>query len=476
MPEDASIPPLPRRAPGDSGRSRAAPVAPAALPKSVVQRILATLDAEETRALLADQAITSEPPAPAHMAPTEPPATLPPRGPDVSTWSPPSAPVPPPGPSAEETGAKPDSAAPCPSATTPSAGRPSSALRPTPAGLAPDEPGHRDDGPAGPQQPASREEPPASPLEPPASREEPPAGREEPALPRARTRRRQIIAAGVILVVLLAAGLLAVVLARHASATAGERHRTGTGAEAAIRGRAVAWVADQVSRAVRVSCDRVMCESLVARGVPAASLLELRPGAADPLRSGVVVATAAVRGMLGNRLVTVYTPAAIASFGSGSARIDIRAVAPRGAAAFSAAFSADIAARKAYVAPLLHMRRIVISAAARRPLAAGQVDPRLLVDIAGLASQLPVSVVSFGDAAPGASPGTPLRSADLTGTGTAASRNRAQVRSMSFFLRGQRGSYLPARIQTVPLPGGRSALRVEFAAPSPIGLLRSLLP
>ena len=64
MPEDASIPPLPRRAPGDSGRSRAAPVAPAALPKSVVQRILATLDAEETRALLADQAITSEPPAP----------------------------------------------------------------------------------------------------------------------------------------------------------------------------------------------------------------------------------------------------------------------------------------------------------------------------------------------------------------------------------------------------------------------------
>ena len=285
-----------------------------------------------------------------------------------------------------------------------------------------------------------------------------------------------MLAAGAILVMLLAAGLLAFALTRHAAATGGERHRTGTGAEAAIRGRAVAWVADQVSRAVTVSCDRVMCESLVARGVPAASLLELRPGAADPLRSGVVVGTAAVRGMLGNRLVTVYAPAAIASFGSGSARIDIRAVAPRGAAAFSAAFSADIAARKAYVAPLLHMRRIVISAAARRPLAAGQVDPRLLVDIAGLASQLPVSVVSFGDAAPGASPGTPLRSADLTGTGTAASRNRAQVRSMSFFLHGQRGSYLPARIQTVPLPGGESGLRVEFAAPSPIGLLRSLLP
>jgi hypothetical protein len=118
----------------------------------------------------------------------------------------------------------------------------------------------------------------------------------------------------------------------------------------------------------------------------------------------------------------------------------------------------------------------VISATARRPLAAGQVDARLLVDIAGLASQLPVFVVSFGDAAPGASPGTPLRSADLTGTSTVASGNRAQVRSMSIFLHGQSGYYLPARIQTVRLPGGRSGLRVEFAAPSPIGLLRSLLP
>ena len=104
-----------------------------------------------------------------------------------------------------------------------------------------------------------------------------------------------------------------------------------------------------------------------------------------------------------------------------------------------------------------------MSATARRQLAHGQADSRLLVVIAGLAARWPVSVAAFGDLAPGASPGIPLRSADLAPA--------AHLRAMVAFLRAQRDPYLAAHIQTVRRAGGRNVLRIEFAAPSPPGLL-----
>jgi len=60
-------------------------------------------------------------------------------------------------------------------------------------------------------------------------------------------------------------------------------------------------------------------------------LLELRPGAAKPLPSSVIVVTPAVRGMLGSSYIDSYAPAAIAGFGSGNASISVRVMAPRGA-------------------------------------------------------------------------------------------------------------------------------------------------
>jgi hypothetical protein len=36
------------------------------------------------------------------------------------------------------------------------------------------------------------------------------------------------------------------------------------------------------------------------------------------------------------------------------------------------------------------------------------------------------------------------------------------------------GDYLPASIQSVPLAAGGTGLRIQFAAPSPLGLLRPL--
>lgn len=235
-------------------------------------------------------------------------------------------------------------------------------------------------------------------------------------------------------------------------------------AGAATRDVAAAWVADQVSRSAIVSCDPVMCQTLESRGVPAGDLLVLRPGMTNPLSSQVIVATPAVRRQLGARLSSVYAPGIIASFGAGSRWIVIRAIAQRGAAAYESALSADLIARQASGTGLLESNRIVASAAARRQLAVGQVDSRLMITMAEMASVSPVDVVAFGDAAPGAGVGVaPLRSAELAGA-------PGYLQSMAAFLRAQRPPYLAAHIATARYRG-KTVLSFEFAAPSPLGLL-----
>src|SRR5205814_4855687 len=216
-------------------------------------------------------------------------------------------------------------------------------------------------------------------------------------LPAWRGRHRGTI--GVILVVVLVcAGSLGFLLSQHAAGAAtASGHRISAGGEIAIRNQAAAWVTAQVSPSAIVSCDPVMCRALEGRGVSAASLFELRPGEADPLRSSIIVATAAVRGLIGPRLSSTYAPAAIASFGSGRRQISVRVVAPRGAAAYISALRADMLARKASGTQLLDNRRIIVSATARRQLAHGEADSRLLVVIAGLAARWPVSVAAFRD-------------------------------------------------------------------------------
>jgi hypothetical protein len=381
-----------------------------ALPEPVVQQILSTLDAARAAALPSPHA-KAEQPEQDHTAPAEGPPSLPRRVPGTSY------------------GRKP----------------PAQIAQPVlPASL----PGFR-----------PREAPAAPP---------------KPAQPQARGRRHRGIIPLVILVVVvvLVAGSLALVLARHATTAAGKGDRTRTGAEMAARDLAAAWASSQVSRTAIVSCDLVMCQALQTHGVPAASLLEVRPGGADPLDSSVIVATAAVRSMIGSRLVAADAPATIASFGSGSTRIDIREIAPQGTAAYVSALRADILARQTSGTQLMNNQRITASATARSQLAGGQVDSRLLVIIAGLAAQQPLSIVAFGDRAPGASPGIPLRSADLAETGSTAGPDGVTwVRSMVTFLRAQRDPYLAAHIQTMRLASGQNILRIEFAAPSPLGLL-----
>ncbi len=291
-------------------------------------------------------------------------------------------------------------------------------------------------------------------------------------------------------VVLVVAGSLVWALSRHTPA-AGHGGR-GTGqkgagtsqsarAAAATRNLAAAWVAGQVSRADAVSCDPVMCQALKSHGVMPRDLNQLRPDTTSPLGSSVIVATAVVRAQFGSLLRSVYAPATIASFGSGPSRIEIRQITPHGAAAYWSQFHADLQVRKASGAELLHVNRIVASRTARRQLFAGQVDSRLLVVIASMASVHPVYLVAFGNDAPGADAGMPLRfvyvaRADVANRSGSQPVTVAFVRSMVAVLRAENTLFRPAHIARIQLAGGQAVLRIEFAAPSPLDLLGAQNP
>jgi hypothetical protein len=216
-----------------------------------------------------------------------------------------------------------------------------------------------------------------------------------------------------------------------------------------------------------------MCVELRAHGIASANLVKLGPGgAADPLGTDIIVATAAVRSEFGSRLSRVYAPVMIARFGSGSAAIQIRVTAPDGTAAYLEALHSDLLARRMAGGQLLHNTHLTAEPAARRALADGDVDTRLLMVIAALARSHHIVIASFGDSEPGASSAVPLRSADIAlapGTGF----GDESLSSLLAFLRAQEPPYLPASVTKTRLAAGQPAIRVQFDDPSPLGLLAS---
>ena len=301
------------------------------------------------------------------------------------------------------------------------------------------------------------------------SRQAPSEGRHRARPPR---RLRPFVLAGVAVSVAAFVAAAALSSGNQASRLRGTADGTPASGAVAIRHQAAAWVARQVGGDAIVACDPAMCSALLAQGVTAGNLLVLRSAAGDPLGSDVVMATAAVRSQFGARLAGVYAPEVIASFGSADLRIDVRAVAPDGAAAFRKALASDLSARQAAGRQLLRNSRIGTSPGARAALLAGQVDSRLLISLAALAVAGPLRIESFGGAAPGAAPGAPLRTAELAATGQLAA-SATSLRNMLAFVRAQRPPYLPARASIVTDVHGSSVLSVEFAAPSPAGLLQT---
>ena len=296
-------------------------------------------------------------------------------------------------------------------------------------------------------------------------------------LPGLRRPRSAVIAAICVLAVAAAAvGVVRLTGTSSRVSSAASPHRAAAPPAVAVaaeqvQAEAAAWIAGQVSSSATIACDPAVCTALSVRGVAATRLVPLSSGATGAsdasvaAAADVIVASGPARAALARE-----APGLLASFGSGDSAIDVRAAAPGGAAAYQAAVKADLAARRSGGAQLLHSKRVRAGAQGAGQLQAGQVDSRLLIMLAMLASQHPWRVVAFGGASPGVPAAeAPLRRvtmADVGGRGAAA-----DLASALAMIRAQQGPYQPAQVGTVRLDGGQQGLSIGFAAPGPLGLL-----
>ena len=254
-----------------------------------------------------------------------------------------------------------------------------------------------------------------------------------------------------------AAHALAGVRPSRASTAPHRPGRSGRSAAATVRQEAAEWIAGQVSGDAIIACDPAMCAELEARGVAATRLMSLTGRATGPRGAAVVVTSTAAYNQ--------YAPAVIASFGSGAERIEVRAAEPGGTVGYQSALRADLQARMSASAQLLRNDRIRFTARDAAQLHKGEVDARVLATLAALSSQYSFTVTAFGDAAPGAV--VLYRGVTIAGAG---------LNSALALVKAQDQPYLPVYAAILRPAGGQPvALSVEFAAPSPLGLLTAVL-
>jgi hypothetical protein len=229
------------------------------------------------------------------------------------------------------------------------------------------------------------------------------------------------------------------------------------GAGGAARTQAATWVAGQVSSAETIGCDPLMCAALRAHGVAASRLVPSGPAGPGAVGADVVVGSGSAAG---------DAPVLLASFGSGASVVEVRTAPPGGSVAYQRAVAADLTARRAAGTQLLHSQRVQVDGQAAGQLQTGQVDTRLLIMLAMLASQHPWRVTGFSADSPGL-PLTeaPFRQVVITGP------DAGDLTASLALVRAQRAPYQPAQAAIVRLPGGQLALRIDFAAPGPLGLL-----
>jgi hypothetical protein len=141
-----------------------------------------------------------------------------------------------------------------------------------------------------------------------------------------------------------------------------------------------------------------------------------------------------------------------------------------GAAAYAAALRADRAARLSAGSELLQNRRITFTRQAAAQLRAGDVDSRLLVTLAAMSARSSFRVAGFGDTSPGAR--VLFRAVAITGGGRAGPAGLAIARAT---VSAQGPPYQPARVSVTQPSAGPATLRIEFAAPAPLGLLTPVL-
>ncbi|MGH3217854.1 MAG: hypothetical protein ACRDPY_03845 [Streptosporangiaceae bacterium] len=230
--------------------------------------------------------------------------------------------------------------------------------------------------------------------------------------------------------------------------------------------QAAAWIADQVSGDATVACYPVMCAALLQQGVAADRLVPLRTGSVGPTDASVIVTSPSVSSQVADH----YAPALIASFGSGATRIEVRAAEPGGTAAYESALQADLAASKSAGSQLLRNWHIQFTAREAAQLRAGEVDSRLLATLAALASQYSFRVTAFGDASPGVQ--AVFREATISPGGRDGA---AELAGAAALVNEQDPPFLPAHVAIGHPAADQVTLSIEFAVPSPLGLLSPTL-
>ena len=290
--------------------------------------------------------------------------------------------------------------------------------------------------------------------------------------------RRLLIVTSAIAVVLalLAAGCLGVAVTRYVASWPAHVPTLSPAQQRAEKEsdlRAATWITQYVSHTAVVSCDPQMCAALTADGFPSRNVRVLGPTAPYPLSSAVVVVTQAVRDLFGSSLSSDYAPAVLAAFGSADASITVRVIAPNRAAAYWAQLALDRTAAQEFGTSLAQTAGITVSARAKKQLVAGQVDARLLLAIASLASsRQPVDILDFGNVGTGVDPRIPLRFADLAESDQAARAvSPAYLRALRASLRAVPSGSRPTIIVTATAPSGVPVLRIEFTAPTPPALI-----
>ncbi|MGN6792798.1 MAG: hypothetical protein ACTHJW_10490 [Streptosporangiaceae bacterium] len=276
-----------------------------------------------------------------------------------------------------------------------------------------------------------------------------------------------------VLLLLTAAGTAVALLGQrsHSPAPIGAGGGKVLAGAAAARTEAARWVSREVSRSAIVGCDTRMCALLVKAGVPSSDLMFVGNSTQDPLGADVIIATPNLQSQFGQRLSTEYAPAVLASFGASRVRVYVRVIAAEGADAYQLGLTRDIAARELQGTQIVGNSRIALPAAAKTELAAGQVDPRLLLTLPFLAHRHPVRVLAFYNRAPGASAGVPLSGVKLAGSDPKAGMPaHAYLRWLVSFLHSQRSVYRAASVTTA-WRHGRAVVSIRFALPNLIGLL-----
>jgi len=237
-------------------------------------------------------------------------------------------------------------------------------------------------------------------------------------------------------------------------------------------GQAAAWAAHQIGAGTTLACDPQMCSSLVAGGFPSSQEAPVAANSQSLSGAGLVAVTPRLRQVFRAHpsFGADVAPVVLASFRSGRALVTIQPVDPAGGAAYQVAFSTDVQARTAAGNQLLSSGKVFAAPKARRALADGDVDPRILLAIRALIRQLPsVKISAFSDSGPDASPGVPFRMADFVAVDLSAGEPPSSYFHQLIAVLRTAATFPPVWHATpITMFNGQTAVQIVYAAPSPL--------